>query len=263
MYHLKQVPSDAQIRKYLRRILFGKNIFCPKCRSRDVVSRQGRYHCRSCRTRFSFLSHTWLSDTKLSYEKFWLILWAWCSRIPVSQAMALASLSEEAVRRWYAKFRSHLPENPTILQHIVQLDEAYGKQWTLMMAKEKGTRKLAYSFVPQRRPERHHAAIFLEQFVKPKSRLYTDSAMIYRGIEKWWPVRHERDIHAKWQFGKTSEIEGLFGIMRTFIRRMYHHVPSESMPEYVREFCARFSSPEMFRNPNSYLEKTLTLVPID
>jgi hypothetical protein len=42
MYHLKQVPSDAQIRKYLRRILFGKNIFCPKCRSRKVVSRQGR-----------------------------------------------------------------------------------------------------------------------------------------------------------------------------------------------------------------------------
>jgi hypothetical protein len=152
---------------------------------------------------------------------------------------------------------------PDYLQHIVQLDEAYGRQWILMMAKEKGTRKLAYAFVSQLNPERQHAAAFLEQHVKPRSQLCTDGAMIYRGIEKWWPVRHNVDIHAKWQFGKTSEIEGVFGIMRTFIRRMYHHVPSESMPEYVREFCARFSSPEIFENPIIFLKKTLILVPID
>jgi hypothetical protein len=88
-------------------------------------------------------------------------------------------------------------------------------------------------------------------------------ALIYRGIEKWWPVTHEIDIHRKWEFGKTSEIEGMFGNFRTFIRRMYHHVSKEKMPEYVREFCVRFSSPELFENPENYLQKSLLPAPID
>jgi hypothetical protein len=28
------------------------------------------------------------------------------------------------------------------------------------------------------------------------------------------------NLHAKWEFGSTSEIEGLFGNLRAFIRRM-------------------------------------------
>ena len=28
------------------------------------------------------------------------------------------------------------------------------------------------------------------------------------------PVGHERDIHSRWEFGKTAEIGGLFGNMR-------------------------------------------------
>ena len=50
----------------------------------------------------------------------------------------------------------------------------------------------------------------------------------------------------KWEFELTSEIEGFFGNLRTFIRRMYHHTTSEKLPEIVSEFCFRFSSPEMF-----------------
>ena len=87
----------------------------------------------------------------------------------------------------------------------------------------------------------------------------TDGSGIYKAIEKWWPVKHETDIHKKWEFGKTSEIEGIFGNYRTFVRRMYHHHWSENLQEYVREFSFGFSSPEMFENPRFYLQKTLKL----
>jgi len=177
--------------------------------------------------------------------------------------MKLTGQSELAIRRWYDRFREYLPENPHILSHIVQLDEAYGKGWSLIMAKEQNSRKIAYVVLPEKSVERQHAIQFLSQHIRPRSRLRTDGAAIYRGIERWWPVKHERELHAKWEFSKTSEIEGLFGNFRTFIRRMYHHVTPEKMPEYVREFSVRFSSPEMFENPNNYLEKTLTFAPID
>lgn len=121
MYHLKQVPSEAQIKKYLRRIVFGKNLFCPLCRSRDVLTYEDRYRCRRCRIKFSLLSHTWLSDLKLSYQHLWLILWCWTTSVPVRQAASLTECSEEVIYRWYERFRTHLPENAVILEKIVQL----------------------------------------------------------------------------------------------------------------------------------------------
>ena len=263
MYHFKQIPSEAQIRKYFRRLIFGKNVFCPDCRSRQIVIYEERYRCRRCRGKFSLLSHTWLSDIKLSYQKFWLLLWCWATQIPVKQTISLTALSDDAVRRWYGRFREHLPQETHILEKIVQLDEAFFKNRTLMMGKQTGTRKLAYEIIPGIAPERHHATEFLFQKVKPNTKLWTDGAGIYRGINAWWPVEHSRDIHRKFEFAHTAEIEGIFGNYRTFVRRMYHHHWSEKLPEYVREFCFRFSSPELFENPLFYLSKSLYLVPID
>lgn len=263
MYQLNQIPSEAQIKKFIRRIVFGRNIYCSERRSQKVVLYEERYRCKRCRVKFSLTSHTWLKDMQISLQKFWLVLWCWTVQIPVKQAMALTKLSEEAVRHWYDLFRSYLPEEETILEKVVQLDEAYFRTKSLMMAKERGTRKLAYEILTTTSVERHHAAYFLAQHVAPESKLSTDGASIYKTIEQWWPVIHQAEVHKKWEFALTSEIEGAFGNLRTFIRRMYHHVTVDKLSEIVREFCFRFSFPEMFENPCFYLEKTLRLVPID
>jgi hypothetical protein len=200
---------------------------------------------------------------KLGHQTFWLLIWCWTTAIPIKQTMSITKLSDDAVRRWFCRFRSHLPKETHILEHIVQLDEAFFTHMTLLMGKQKGTRKLAYTVIPGTHPQRQHAAQFLFQKVRPGTKLWTDGASIYKNINRWWPVKHSRDIHRKFEFAHTSEIEGVFGNYRTFVRRMYHHHWSENLPEYVREFSFRFSSPEMFENPNNYLSKSLSLVPID
>ena len=141
------------------------------------------------------------------------------------------------------------------------MDEAYFKKAALVMAKQKGTRKLAYMVMHDRFPNKTDAVQFLFEKVKPGSELWTDGGGIYKGIGKQWPVTHSRDIHSKFEFAHTSEIEGVFGVYRTFVRRMYHHHWSENLDQYVREFCFRFSSPELFGNPRKYLLKSLKLVP--
>src|ERR671918_3103363 len=110
MYQFTHIPSDAQIRKYLRRIVFGKEVYCPKCKTRRVYKAQGRYRCRKCRIRFSLLSHTWLSHMRLPLQLFWMLLWCWTKQIPVKQTIALIKLSEPTVRLWFEEFRNHLPE---------------------------------------------------------------------------------------------------------------------------------------------------------
>lgn len=264
MYQFNQVPSEAKIRKYLRRIVFGKNLYCPGCKSRKVYVAQGRYRCRSCRIRFSLLSHTWLANLKLPLQQFWLILWCWVNQVPVKQTMAFSSLSEATTRHWFETFRNQLPEDQVVLEHLIQLDEAYfgGKKGrALFLGKQVGTRKLAHKLLTHTNPAREHAWHFLQTNIKPHSTINTDGASIYNEIGQWWPVTHQRDIHKKFEFEQTSEIEGMFGVLRTFIRRMYHHVTVDKLDSIVSEFCFRFSHPEIFQNPRYFLEITLRPVP--
>jgi len=260
---LNQIPSEAKIKQQLRRIIFGKNLHCPWCRARQVKVSENRYWCKKCRKHFNLLTGTWLSGMKLNLRTWYALLWCWTQKIPVLQSQKLCHLSEEAVRRWFREFRLHLPAFEPILEGKVQMDEAYFKQLSLVMAKQIGSRRLAHQMIFKTSVNKTEAAQFLFQNVAPNTRLQTDGGSIYKAIDQWWQVEHKVDIHRKFQFGLTSEIEGMFGVLRTFIRRMYHHTTPEYLPEYVSEFCARFSSPEIFSSPFSYAAKTLRPVPFD
>jgi transposase-like protein len=259
MYQLNQIPSETQVKKYLKQIIFGHNLYCPECKSRQVRHYENRYRCNRCRIKFSLVSHTWLKNLKIDYQQFWLILWCWTTQIPLRQSVALTKISEVTLRRWFDLFRDNLPKDQEILGHLVQLDEAFFRLVGLMLGKQIGSRKLAYEVLNTTNIQRHHATHFLKQHVAPETQLNTDGASIYKEIDQWWPVTHKFDIHRKWEFSQTSEIEGMFGCFRTFVRRMYHHVTSTKLEELVREFCFRFSSPQMFDNPRYYLEKTLRI----
>jgi hypothetical protein len=198
---------------------------------------------------------------KLSLRTFWALLWCWTQKVPVLQTQKLVHVSEPTVRLWFREFRLHLPECSPILEGKVQMDEAYFHSLSLLMAKQVGAREIAHHVLAKPSVDKRDAANFLFQHIQPKTKLQTDGSSIYKKINHWWPVQHRVDIHKKFEFGLTSEIEGMFGNLRTFLRRMYHHSTPEYLPEYVSEFCARFSSPEIFDSPTAYLVKTLSPVP--
>lgn len=261
---LHQLPSEAKIRKHLRKVIFGKNMYCPRCHSRKVYVSEDRYRCRKCRKPFTLFSETWLQGMKLSLRTFWSLLWCWTQKIPVRQTSKLCHVSEYTVYHWFREFRLHLPEFDSILHGVIQMDEAYFKNWALVLAKQIGSKRVACQMLPKKRIiNKTEAAEFLFQYIAPRSKLQTDGGSMYKNIENWWPIQHKTDIHRKFEFRLTSEIEGMFGNLRTFIRRMYHHVTPEYLPEYVSEFCLRFSSPELFNNPLNYLEKSIHSVPLD
>jgi len=261
MYTLNQIPSEPQIRKYLRQIVFRGKPFCPECRHTNPLRYEDRYRCRRCKAKFSLTSHTWLANMKLPLVQWWMLLRCWTKKVPVQQTHHLTGMSEVSVYHWFDQFRLHLPEEYHVLEQIVQMDEAFFTDWCLIGGKQIGTRKLAWELIYKSHPQRQHATSFLFEKVQPGAKLWTDGAAIYKNISDYWPVEHSQDIHKTFEFEHTSEIEGIWGNLRTFIRRMYHHVTPEKFPEYVREFCFRFSNPELFESPLAYAEKTLMLVP--
>ncbi len=127
-------------------------------------------------------------------------------------------------------------------------------------AKDIRRRNIKLIVVHKKAPDKSDAINLIFNYVKPKSRLFTDGSGIYSGCEKWWPLQHRRDIHKKWEFALTSEIEGIWANLRTFIRRMYHHVTLEKLPKVVAEFEARFCQQKIFESVLNFLINSLSSV---
>lgn len=263
MYPLRQIPSEAKIKKMVRKIVFGSHLHCPRCKSRAVCKSENRYRCRKCRRAFSLTSGTWLNNMKLSWQRFYLLLWCWLNHLPISQTTNMTALSELTIRKWYEKFRANItaPELFKPLSDIVQMDEAYFRGNAVIAAKDIKKKRIVMRVLPKQYVQKQNIVQFIVRHIKPGSTLQTDGGGVYRGIDKSWPLNHKRDIHSKWEFELTSEIEGLFGNLRTFIRRKYHHVTGSKLPEVVAEFEAFFNHPEIFKNPHQYLLNSLSLVP--
>ncbi len=269
---LHQVPTETKIKSELKKVIFGKKLFCPRCGSRRIKKYEGRYRCKHCRKPFSLKSVCWLKGMKLSLRTFWLLLWCWVKKVPLDQTAELCGVSKPTVRRWYERFRCHIPvENLSSirLSGIVQMDEAYkgGKKkgYSIIGAKQKAEngkrRKMAFEIISKSSVDRKDALDFISQRIKPDSRLHTDGCSIYKGIDKWWRVEHSYERHNKWEFALTSEIEGVWGNLTTFIRRVYHHVTRAKIPEVLQEFQARQVYPEWFRTPSHFLEVAIQPLP--
>ena len=200
---------------------------------------------------------------KLPWETFYVLLWCWLNHIPILQTMKIASLSEPCVREWLDKFREHIPDPSwlTPLKDTVQMDEAFFKKAAVIAAKDVKDKRVVLRVLNHVNVGKNNIAQFVSRHVEPGSTLQTDGGSIYKKIEDWWPVEHRVDIHSRFEFGLTSEIEGLFGNLRTYLRRKYHHVTCSKLAPIVAEFEANFNHPEMFENPTIFLEKSLCLVP--
>jgi hypothetical protein len=200
---------------------------------------------------------------KLSFETFYVILWCFVRKIPILQAMELAHLSEPTAREWYQRFRVNIKADKSlILEQNVQMDESFFKKKALIMAKDTESKKIVLRVIDKSRDiSREDITPFIFNHIRPGSKFSTDGNAIYKGIQHYWPLTHRYDVHSRFEFTLTSEIEGIAGNLRTFIRRMYHHTTCSKLPYVVAEFEARFNHPQMFQNPDRFLKNSLFLVP--
>jgi len=201
---------------------------------------------------------TWLSGCKLPLAAVWALIWCWQKKISVQQVQELLRLSVPTIRRWYGLFRDNLPTDvEVILEGGVQMDEMFQGNICLLGAKDIARKKVKFFMITNPHPAKVDAATFIQNYVKPGSILATDGSAIYRAIENWWPVEHIHEIHKRFQFEITSQIEGMWGALRTFIRRMYHHVTRRQFAQVIAEYETRYNHPELFQSPATYLKKSL------
>lgn len=264
VHSLSQIPTEKQIAKYLKKTVFGKKVICPDCRRQIYVQELKKnklWRCKKCRNKFSLTSVAWLKGMKLSYRHLWCLIWCWQHKMNVQQVQDLLKLSVPTIRRYYALFRDNLQlDYDIILEGKVQMDEMFVKGAFVIGAKDIINKKIKLTVVNKKSPTKSDAMELIMNHVRPGTTLQTDGGAIYRGCEKWWPVNHKRDIHSKFEFGLTSEIEGIWANFRTFVRRMYHHITVKYLAKTVAEFEARFSRKELFESPLAFIKNSLSPV---
>jgi len=258
---LSQIPSEKQVWKKLRLTVFGKKVKCPDCKRQKYVKevqKDKMWCCTKCHNRFSVTNANWLKGMKISGKHLWALIWCWQNKINIQQTQSLINLSIPTIRRYYALFRDNLNiDFNVVLSGNVQMDEMFVKGAFIIGAKDTIRKRIKLKVVYKKSPNKGDAMDLIFNHVKPGSSLCTDGGSIYRGCDNWWPVKHKRDIHKKFEFGLTSEIEGTWAVFRTFIRRMYHHVTVEKLTKVVAEFEARYSHQEIFDSPLAFIKNSL------
>lgn len=260
---LSQIPSEKQIWKQLKKVVFGNKtrISCPDCGRQAYVKevqRHRMWRCSKCCNRFSVTNSNWLKGMKISGRHLWALIWCWQNKLNIQQTRDLVMLSIPTVRRYYALFRDNLNlDFDVILEGKVQMDEMFVKRAFIIGAKDTERKRIKLNVVYKKSPCKGDAMNLIYNHVKPGAHLCTDGGSIYRGCDKWWPITHGKDIHKKFEFGLTSEIESVWAVLRTFIRRMYHHVTIEKLGKVVAEFEARFSRKDLFVSPLNFINNSL------
>ncbi|PID31735.1 hypothetical protein CR970_04300, partial [Candidatus Saccharibacteria bacterium] len=165
------------------------------------VFRRRYVWCRSCRIKTSAKAATWLRGSKLSYRQVFQLLWCWQAKKNPGFAVDVLGVSYTTVKRWYERFRAHLPADMSnSLSGLVEIDESffgkkkYGHQIIVIGAIEPTTRKIKLRIIPDR--EQETLENFVQASVATNAIVLTDSHPSYNDLN-FLGYRHYAFNHSK------------------------------------------------------------------
>jgi len=189
-----------------------------------------------------------------------MLILAWQCKTSPGAIKNLVGLSYPTISRWYSKFRKYLPKDNSILNGIVEVDEAffgrqkYNNQKIIIGAIERNSNKIKLEEIPDR--EQDSLEYFLTKHVHPESMLHTDAHASYYDIS-WNGYGHTLHNHSKGHFKGTNRIENVWSVAKRQIRKMYGQIRTKNIDELLIEWEARRNFPDLFKNPITYLQTVL------
>jgi len=262
MFNIRSLGSERSCELALARIMFGSEICCPGCRSR--LSRgQDYWWCGHCRKKHRVKAVSWLKDARISYRELFVLVSCWQKRLSPGSVKHLTSLPYPTIRRWFSRFRVHLPKETALLDGVVEVDEAFfGRQKhfnqrIVIGAIERKSGQIRLAEIPDR--EQDSLEGFLFKNVATTSLLHTDCHAGYYDLG-WNGYGHQLHNHSLGHFRGTNRIENVWSVAKRSIRRSHGQIRTEHLGEYLQEWEARRNFPELFTNPLQYLKGVCSVI---
>ena len=258
MSSLADIPNENKCKQMLYEITHDGLVTCG-CGNRIIWKMANNYGwCKACRSKHSPKGSCWLSGTKLSCRKIFLLAFYFIHRQSPGSAISATGLSYTTIKRWYGLFREHLPVEPTNtkLSGIIEVDEAYfGKkrysnQVIVIGAIERDTRYLKLQIIAD--TERESLEQFIEDNIQIGSLVVTDCNPGYIELPLLG-YEHEFWNHSKGHFAGTNHIEQVWSAMKRYMRKLYGCIPTRDLKLILNEWMIRHGRPNMFNSPEELL----------
>ena len=264
--------SDEVCKKTLAEARWGNDVVCPKCGKHHCkMSKSGRYHCTECNHNFSCTTGTFFANTKVSLQKWFLVMYLSSSNkkgvsshqiardIEVTQKTAWFMLNK--VRKMYAQSDSES------LSGTVECDEMYlggaeknkheSKKTDGTQGRSTKTKKAIFGMI-QRKGNLVAMTVkdtkadtlmpIIKKFVAENTVVYTDELNSYSRLSKenytHSFVRHNEN---EFVFGDvfTNTIEGFWSHFKKMVFGTYHSVSKKYLQRYIDEEVYRWNTREM------------------
>jgi hypothetical protein len=210
MTSIAELPTEAKCKKLIHKLILAETHKCPRCLG-PLKRSAGCYWCKPCRKKVYPKALTWLYGMKLSYRQLVILIWAWQRKLPPGAVKAFTGLSYVTIARWSRRFRKHLSVDQTMLEGIVEVDEAFlGKQRhhnqrMVLGMLERRSRRLKLVVITDRDQDTLEAQLL--KHVATSSQVCTDGLASYNDIQ-YYGYDHFTCNHSEWEFGITNLIEG-------------------------------------------------------
>jgi transposase-like protein len=128
---LNKFPNEKSTYDHLEKIRWSKKVVCSHCQSDKVSKRYDdfRYHCTNCRMRFTVLTNTYLHNTRMPLQK-WFLAFAVISDakkgISALQLQRNLGVQYRTAFNMYHSIRDMMAEEKIeLLDNVVEMDETY------------------------------------------------------------------------------------------------------------------------------------------
>lgn len=261
MINCSKINSERQAEKLLKKQL-GK-IYCPRCLKKHYIRKlpEGRYYCQKCRYKFSLKVLLGLKNSNLTLRQIIDLTYCFSQSFSLKVVCQTTEISLVSARFNYHRLRQLLPKTKGKLAGDIIADEAYvgrqkhDNQAIIAGVVDRSFKQIRLRIVPDR--EQPTLEQFILDYVETDSILTTDAWTSYYDIE-WYGYSHRIENHQLNQLKLSVPIERVWALFKTLLRRTYHHIWKESLPEYVVEFEARFNHREIVSNPLNLLAYLLS-----
>lgn len=255
-----QFGNDLVCRTYLENLRWPDGVCCPYCGVIDPYKVKTGYKCNSkgCRQKFSLISGTIFSETKLDMNIWFLLIYmSVLNKKNISSVQISKNLGVTQTTAWgiMHKIRTLLKQDENlILSGVVEIDEAflgggtrftgYGrstKKSVIIGMVERGGR-VVIKKVPDRKNESLN--ILIQKHVEHGSTIYTDGWLGYRDLNRWYD--HDYVDHGSREYTKeivhTNTIENVWRQLKSSIKHAHHSVGYDHVQKYCDEVAYRINN---------------------
>ena len=245
---------------------------CPVCspnvdmvlESRDDVSDKYRWRCPSCQKRISLRDGTFFSKSRLSLQKWVILMHWWARQYPVTDAAEEAEVTESTASQVYQWFRevcsTKLVNTPIILggrNVTVQIDESLfrhkpkyhrgrspsSEQWVFGLVDTSSSPSLGYMELVPRRDAQTLLPI-IQAHTHPGTTIYSDQWRAYNTVGQLPTVSSHSTVNHSINFVDpttgvhTQNVESYWNRVKRRFKAMMG-VSSAQLPSYLDEFMWR------------------------